>query len=178
MTHGNFMKMGFADSEDWMTGHMYIFNNTLLQPNNEGANGLGGESRIIKHCVSRNNILNVRPGDTHCISTDKRSVDNDFDYDLLSAPRYPAGQETHGIKGTPRYVPGAGFSFETKTGNFQLAAESPGRGKGVVIPNFCDVFSSGAPDMGAHEAGTPPMVFGVKAGFIPPAASEKGPAGH
>jgi hypothetical protein len=101
--------MGFANSEDWMTGQMYIFNNTLSQPKDEGANGLGGESRIIKHCVSRNNILHVRSGDTHSISTEKRSVDNDFDYDLLSAARYPADQEKHGIKGTPRYVPGAGF---------------------------------------------------------------------
>jgi hypothetical protein len=46
----------------------------------------------------------------------------------------------------------------------------------VVIPNFCDL--SGAPDMGAQEAGTPPMVFGVKAEFIPPAASANGPAGR
>ena len=55
LTHGNFLKMGFANSEDWMTGQMYIFNKTLFQPKDEGANGLGGESRIIKHCVSRNN---------------------------------------------------------------------------------------------------------------------------
>ena len=177
LTHGDFLKMGYANSEDWMTGQMYIFNNTLLQPKGEGANGLGGESRVIKHCVSRNNILHVRPGDTNSISTDKRSVDNDFDYDLLSAAKYPGDQEKHGIKGTPRYVPGAGFSFETKTGNFQLATDSPGLDKGEVIPNFCD-FSNGAPDMGAHEAGTPPMVFGVKAVFIPPAASAKSPAGH
>ncbi len=74
-------------------------------------------------------------------------------------------------------MPGAGFSFETKTGNFQLAADSPGRGQGVVIPNFCDGLD-GAPDMGAHEAGTPPMVFGVKAEFMPPAASSMSPAGR
>ena len=169
LTHGNFLKMGFADGEKWMTGHMYIFNNTLLQPNNEGANGLGGEGRVIKHCVTRNNILHVRPKDTHSISTDERSEDNDFDYDLLSAPRFPAEQEKHGIKGTPRYLPGAGFAVEARTGNFQLAADSLGLDQGVVIPNFCDVFN-GAPDMGAHEAGTPPMIFGVKSEFTPPAA--------
>jgi len=170
LTHGDFMKMGYADSESWMSGHMYLFNNTLLQPNNEGPNGLGGESRIIKHCVSRNNILHVRPGDTHAISTDKRSIDNDFDYDLLSASRYPAGQEQHGIKGTPHYVSGSGFSFQTKTGDFRLADDSPGRGKAAVIPNFCEP-TTGAPDVGAHQSGTPPMVFGVKAQFIPPAPS-------
>ncbi|MGA2497539.1 MAG: right-handed parallel beta-helix repeat-containing protein [Tepidisphaeraceae bacterium] len=169
LTHGNFMKMGFADSEKWMTGHMYVFNNTIFQAKDDAANGLGGESKTIKHCCSRNNLLHARSTDTHSISTDKKSVDNDFDYDLLSG-RYPADQEKHGIKGTPRYVPGAGFSFEKKTGIFQLDADSPGRGKGLVIPNFCDGFN-GAPDMGAHEAGTPPMVFGVKAEFVPPAAS-------
>ncbi len=174
LTHGGFMKMGFADSEDWMTGHMYIFNNTLLQPNDEGPNGLGTESRIIKHCVSRNNIYHVRSKDTHSISTDKRSADNDFDNDLLSAGRYPTDQEKHGIKGKPLYVPGAGFSFETKAGDFQLADNSPGRGKGEVIPNFCDAIN-GAPDMGAQQAGTPPMVFGVKAQFIPPVAPERMP---
>ena len=177
LTHGNFLKMGFAGTEDWMTGHMYIFNNTLLQPNGEGANGLGGDSRVIKHCVSRNNILNVRSNDTHSISTDKRSADNDFDNDLLSGGRYPAGQEKHGIKGTPRYVPGAGFSFESKTGNFQLADGSPGRGKAEVIPNFCNSVK-GSPDMGAQQAGTPPMVFGVKARFLPPPAPTKSSVGQ
>jgi hypothetical protein len=177
LTHGNFMKMGFADKEDWMTGHMYVFNNTIFQPQNEGATGLGGDSRIIKHCVTRNNIFQARSGDTHSISTCKTSADNDFDYDLLSA-RYPLDQEKHGIKGTPRYVPAAGFLCQTKTGNFQLAADSPGRRQAVVIPNFCEALDGGAPDMGAQESGTPPVVFGVKAEFLPSAASKKGSAGH
>src|SRR5205814_2189777 len=164
LTHGYFLKMGYADGETWMTGHMYIFNNTLLQPNDEGASGLGGESKPIKHCVSRNNILHVRSGDTHSISTDtKRSADNDFDYDLLSA-RYPSDQEKHGVKGKPHYAPGSGFSFESMRGNFQLAADSPGFQQGAVIPNFSDGFN-GAPHMGAQEAGSPPMIFGVKAEF-------------
>ena len=100
----------------------------------------------------------------------KRSDDNDYDYDLLSA-KYPTEQEKHGVKGTPRYVPAAGFKFETKTGNFELAADRSGIDKGVAIPNFCDTFNGAAPDVGAQEAGTPPMVFGVKAQFVPPTAS-------
>ena len=167
LTHGNFMKMGFADSEKWMTGHMYVFNNTMLQPNDEGAAGLGGDSRIIKHCVSRNNIFHVRSTDKNSISTEKKaSVDNDFDNDLLSGPRYPEGQEKRGIKGVPKYESGMGFSFETKTGNFHQAPDSPGAKKAEVIPNFCD--TSSTPDMGAHDTGAPPMVFGVKAVFVPP----------
>ena len=172
LTHGYFMKMGYADGDSWMTGHMYVFNNTIFQPNDEGANGLGGESKPIKHCVSRNNILQIRSGDTHSISTDKnRSDDNDFDYDLLSG-RYPADQEKHGIKGKPHYAPGAGFSSDTRTGAFQLASDSPGVDKGEVMPNFCDVFSGRAPDIGAQEAGAAPMVFGVKADFVSPASGE------
>ena len=166
--HGNFMKMGYANGEQWMTGHMYVFNNTLFQPKDEGANGLGGDSRIIKHCVTRNNIFNVRPGDTHVISTERKSsTDNDFDFDLLSAARYPANQEKHAIQGLPHYVQGAGFSFESKTGNFQLTADSPGYQKGETIPNFS------AGDMGAHEAGTAPMTFGVKALFVPPEQTKR-----
>ena len=41
MTHGPFMKMGFAGGENWMTGHMYVFNNTIFQEDDEGAGGLG-----------------------------------------------------------------------------------------------------------------------------------------
>jgi hypothetical protein len=171
LTHSNFMKMGYANDEKWMTGHMYVFNNTLFQPAGEGVNGLGGDSRLIKHCVTRNNLLHVRPGDTHSISTEKKSsVDNDYDYDLLSG-RYPDGQEAHGIKGVPTYVAGAGFSFDAKTGNFQQAPDSPGVKKGVAIPNFCEIPS---PDLGAQQSGTPPMVYGVKAEFVPTGATAPG----
>jgi hypothetical protein len=61
-------------------------------------------------------------------------------------------------------VRNAGFDFETKTGDFRLAPGSPGAGKGVSIPNFCDSFPGSAPDMGAHQAGTAGVVYGVRAG--------------
>jgi hypothetical protein len=170
MTHGYLFKMGCAGEEKWMTGHTYVFNNTIFQPNGEGTGGLGGSSRTIKHCVTRNNILHVRASDTRSISTEKKSsVDNDFDCDLLSA-RCPDGQEKNGLKGTPQYVPDAEFAFETKTGSFQLAPSSPGYDKGVAIPNFCDVFAGAGPDVGAHEGGAERMQFGVKAEFVPPGA--------
>jgi hypothetical protein len=154
------MKMGFAGSDKWMTGRLYVFNNTIFQAKDDGTHGLGGSTKPIRHCVSRNNILHVRSTDTHSIATGKDSVDNDFDYDLCSG-RYPPGQEKRGITGTPRYVKDAGFNFDTKTGNFRLAPDSPGAGKGVAIPNFCDTFTGAAPDMGAQDAGTEFMVYGV-----------------
>jgi hypothetical protein len=164
--HSGFLKMGFAGSQDWMTGHMYIFNNTIFQPDGKGAAGLGKDKRIIKHCVSRNNILHVRPEDSHSIAINASHEDNDFDYDLFSA-QYPDNQENHGVEGIPEYVPGAGFDFDSMTGNFQLKPTSKGYNEGIVIPNFCDVFHSDAPDMGAHEAGLDKMKFGIEAEFIP-----------
>jgi hypothetical protein len=160
--NGNFMKMGYAGSEDWMTGHMYVFNNTLWQANDDGPTGLG-EDRVIKHCVTRNNLLQIRSTERQSISRDKRSKDNDFDYDLVTG-QVPNNSEPHAIKEKPKYVPGAGFNFETKTGNFQQTPDSPGYHKAEIIPNFCEANS---PDMGAQQSGTPPMVYGVKAEFVP-----------
>ncbi|MCL2645968.1 MAG: right-handed parallel beta-helix repeat-containing protein [Phycisphaerales bacterium] len=167
MTHGPFMKMGFACDENFMTGHVYVFNNTVFQAKDDGADGLGGSSRIVKHTVTRNNIFQSRSKDTHSISTEPRNTDNDFDHDLISG-RVPRGAEPNGIKGTPKYVEGSGFNFETKTGSFHLAPNSPGYRKGIVIPNFIESNNGNLPDMGAHQSGTPPMVYGVKANFVPP----------
>src|SRR5262249_28748093 len=65
---GNFLKMGYASSEDWMTGHMYVFHNTIFRGDEWPATGgLGGE-RIVKHVVSRNNILQVREVRNHSLS--------------------------------------------------------------------------------------------------------------
>ncbi len=166
MTHGPFIKMGFADGEKWMTGAMYFFNNTIFQKDNEGATGLGGGGRIIKHCTSRNNILHVRREDKYSIAVSKSHEGNDFDYDLVSAA-YPPNQEQHGLKGMPQYVSGAGFDTGSKLGMFQLAPRSLGVDAGVAIPNFCEIMNGDHPDLGAHESGTEEMQFGVNAQFVP-----------
>ena len=167
MTHGPFMKMGYAGGEHWMTGHMYVFNNTIFQQQDNGSSGLGGESRIIKHCVSRNNILHVRDEDKYSIAKSDRHEDNDFDFDLISG-NCPAGQEKHALKGKPQFVPGAGFDRETRSGLFQLKADSIGADAAGIIPNFCEPVNGNPPDVGAHEQNAKPVRFGVKALFIPP----------
>ncbi len=167
MTHGPMVKMGFANGEQWMTGHMYFFNNTIFQEGDNGAGGLGGGGRIIKHCVTRNNILHVRSTDSRSIAVSDSHADNDFDHDMLSAG-HPEGHEEHGIRAEPRYAAGAGFDTETRTGMFQLEAGSAGVDAGVVIPNFCEAVDGNPPDMGAHERGTGRMRFGVEAAFNPP----------
>ena len=167
MTHGSFMKMGNAGGEKWMTGHMYIFNNTIFQEDNTGTGGLGGGSKIIKHCITRNNILHVRVGERRSIAVSRSHVDNDFNHDLTSAG-FPDNQEKQGLKGTPQYLQGAGFDSETRTGMFQLAPGSKGVDAGLVIPNFCEPINGNRPDLGAHESGTEKMQFGVRAQFVPP----------
>ncbi len=150
-----------------MTGHMYIFNNTVFQKENSGEDGLGGSGRIIKHCSTRNNILHVREGAPLGIALNKHHEDDDFDHDLISAG-FPDGHEKHGIQGKPDYVEGAGFDRGGRRADFQLAPGSPGVGAGPVIPNFCERADGKLPDIGAHESGTEEMRFGVKARFNPP----------
>ena len=167
MTHGPFMKMGYAGGDKWMTGHMYVFNNTVFQGSGPGAGGLGGGGRIIKHCTTRNNILHVRDADRRSIAVSRTHADNDFDYDLTSG-EFPEGHEKHGLKGSPKYVKSAGFDLKTKTGVFQLAPGSKGFDAAAIIPNFCEPIKVNKPDLGAHESGEPKMQFGVKAKFVPP----------
>ena len=167
---GNFLKMGFADSEDWMTGPMYIFHNTVFAEDGwlpEG--GLGGK-RIVKHTTTRNNILQVRSPEGHSASSDERNIDNDFDYDLYNG-QIPKGSEANGVKGQPGYDAGAGYDPATKTGRFQLRLGSPGLDAGVVVPNFSDGYHGTAPDTGAHERGDRPMTFGVSARWEPASTS-------
>lgn len=159
---GNFLKMGYAGSEDWMTGHMYVFHNTMFRADEYLATGGLGGDRLLKHVVSRNNILHVRSPRDRSVSNNRANVDVSTDYDLYNG-RIPAGAEPHGVRGEPVYEAGAGLDGATKTGRFQLAPDSPGVAAGEAIPNFSDGFSGKAPDIGAHPRGAPPMRFGVQA---------------
>jgi len=159
---GYFLKMGFAGGEHWMTGTQYVFHNTLFQ---DGpwlpTGGLGG-NRIVKHTVSRNNILHVHEPKNRSISGAKQNQNNDFDYDLYNG-QVPEGQEEHGVRALPVYGSDAGFDPATKIGRFQLAPDSPGAAAGDPIANFSSLRQGSAPDMGAHQRGAPPMRFGIRA---------------
>jgi hypothetical protein len=160
---GYFLKMGYAGGEKWMTGHQYIFHNTLFRSDEWLPTGGLGGNRIVKHTVSRNNVLHVRTPENRSASSNDHNVDNDFDYDLYNG-RVPEDQEAHGIRGEPVYAAGAGYDASTRTGRFQLAPSSPGAGAGEPIPNFSAGYPGRAPDVGAHQRGAPPMRFGVAAG--------------
>ncbi len=163
--HAPFIKMGYAGGIKWMTGHMYVFNNTILQPNNEGAGGLGvsdAANRYIKHCQTRNNILDVGSSANNSIAIRSENIDNNYDYDLYNGG-YPSGNGGNSIKGTPIYIKDAYFNFDEMKADFSLNSNSLGYDAGEIIPNFTDGFEGVAPDMGAFEAGKPPMEYGVKA---------------
>ena len=158
----------------WGGGRRYVFHNTLLQaappaganyPLGAGGGIVGtGENQPVTNTVSRNNIFQIwKP---HWASIAQTGDGNDFGYDLYNGK--VSVQEVKGIVGTPVYQDGNGWKSEAG-GMYQLSPKSPGYDAGVRIPNFNDDFLGAAPDMGAHEAGSPPMRFGVKS-----AAPERG----
>jgi hypothetical protein len=112
--------------------------------------------------MSRNNILHIHkpglPSIKDLTGVTYHDPLGDYDYDLyngnIDAYR---GAEPNGIHDVPIYDPTNG------EGEFALDPSSPGYDAGVVIPNFNDDYSGAGPDMGAHEAGSPPMEFGVNA---------------
>ena len=159
---GNFLKMGFANGEQWMTGHMYIFHNTVFRGDGWLPTGGLGGTRIVKHTTSRNNILQVREPQNFSLSPNPANIDNSYDFDLFNG-QIPTGVEPHGVRGEPVYVDKAGLDRTTFTGRFELAAGSPGVGAGEFIPNFSAGPANVRPDIGAHPRGAAPMTFGVGA---------------
>jgi hypothetical protein len=159
---------GFLKTSDNMGGgRIFVFHNTILQPPRppEGGPGTAGASQglgwggAIVNVTSRNNILHVT---RTAIRNQKGDALGDYDYDLYSGrSAIPAGQEMHGIKGEPTYAEGNGM--KDGNGQFSLAPTSPGYDAAVRLPNFNDDVMGQGPDIGAHEAGTPPMEFGVDA---------------
>jgi hypothetical protein len=155
---------GFGD------GRRYVFHNTSLQadpppgtvyPLGSGSGLAGpGSTQLLTNTVSRNNVFHIWKYWWNAIYN--VGANNDLDYDMTNgAFQAYAGAEVNGIIGTPIYETGQGWQNEAG-GYYQLAPNSPGYDRGVRIPNFNDVFTGAAPDMGAHEAGTARMRFGVQ----------------
>ena len=160
-----------GDKGSYGVGRQYWFHNTVLQPTRPGSQMPLGVVECLAawggpftETVSYNNIwhtyTNRRGKSISAGNTSKRNV---FDYDLCNN-RVVAyeGAEPHGIKGVPVYAPGNGPASGSG-GMYQLDRSSPGRDAGVVIPNFNDNYEGAAPDVGAHEAGSPRMEFGMDA---------------
>jgi hypothetical protein len=171
---GNFIKSRLYTDKKTGTasgGRIYLFNNTSLIPRQgSAASGFIAEfnaANPLRNVVSLNNIMNVENRRRNYSVKDRLGIDNLFDYDLLPGRTAfsdrPQRQEAHGIKGTPKFVPRWGLDAHSLRGTFALMTSSPGYDHGTIIPNFADQFSGRAPDIGAQEAGTPAMEFGVHA---------------
>jgi hypothetical protein len=167
-----FAKSGSASS--FGGGRRYVFHNTLLQapPPAGSAYTLGAGSGLVNagsttpltNTVSRNNVFHIWKDWWSSIDQGANGSGNDLDYDLYNGNiQAYSGAESHAIKGTPVYQAGNGWSSEAG-GQYQLSPSSPGFDRGVRLPNFNDDAQGTGPDMGAHEAGSAPMKFGVKAG--------------
>ena len=117
-----------------MTGHMYIFHNTLFRSDEWLPTGGLGGTRIVKHTVSRNNILHVRSPRDYSASGNRQNSDNDFDYDLFSG-RIPRARKPMGPRGTG-LCPDAGFDPATKTGRFPVRPGQSRRGGGPGHPQL------------------------------------------
>ena len=154
-----------TDRDFTFRGRIYVFHNTTLQPAQpQGVEyplgcsiGLGWGGPML-NTTSRNNILHVYKSWHGSINDKKKDPLGNYDYDLYNGKIGAAeGAESHGIHADPIYDPGNG------KGEFALDPSSPGYDAGMVLPNFNDGYTGSAPDMGAHESGTPALEFGVEA---------------
>jgi hypothetical protein len=167
-TRGPFLK---TSDQAPAGGRIYVLHNTLLQPPPlEGSSfprgcaaGLGAGGGM-SNVTSRNNILDVYLENRGSVNDFGADLEGDYDYDLYSGVIVAApGNETNGIHAAPVYVGVPTFCLVAGEGVFHLAPSSPGRDDAIRLPNFNDGYTGSAPDIGAHEALTPPMQFGVNA---------------
>ena len=168
---GRFIKAGgkIKNGIWYGSGRTYVFHNTVLQPH--PAQGqiypLGSDGGIIDsggevyEVISRNNILTNYQDGLEAFRDKTNSCTNDFDYDLyngnLDAHCASHPHQRHGIKALPV------FASDNGPGEYALAPRSPGFDAGMILPNFNDNYHGNGPDMGAFEANSPPMEFGVNA---------------
>ena len=147
-------------------GRRYIFHNTMLQATQAGVvYGLGasggisgtGAGKLLNNTVSRNNIFHNWRTWTAYYDV---GVGNDFANDMYNGSA--GAPVVGGITATPVYAPGHGWTSEAN-GLYQLAPGSPGFDKGMRIANFNDAHAGAAPDVGAHEASSGAMKFGIAA---------------
>lgn len=187
--------VGSKDNVYYGDGRVYVFHNTVLQePDAEGIlqgcnGGIDGSAGVLTNTVSRNNIFNIVNSNERSLNDNSSYTSgpkaNDLDYDLFNGTvRSPfTTSEAHGIKGVPIFDSSNGNMYDPfqTLMRFALSPNSKGYDAGIRIKNFNDNFTGKAPDMGAHEAGTLSMQFGVNAyrsyrDLTPPAVAVHTPA--
>lgn len=166
-------------------GPVYVYHNSWLTGTDVDSAFATHPDDHLRNIVSRNNVLptaryyvadlydGAKATDPKAPKMTADYIGCSFDYDLVS--RDSRGESAlaaigaHGLRGEPAWRKGHGPAAGTG-GNYQLADGSPGRNAGAALANFNRgaADEGGAPDMGAHEAGAPPMQFGVDAKWLVP----------
>lgn len=149
-------------------GRTYLLHNTALKPHDGPQNRKAveaGHGRVLRNTVSRNNVWRTgAPSGSYSISDDGRSPTNSFDFDLYNGlVRAAPGAEVNGTRAEPVHEDGWGMDPRTHAGSFALAPGSPGVDAGTPLPGFDDDWTGAAPDAGAHETGSSPVVYGAAA---------------
>ena len=158
----------FKSGSDSSLGHgrRYIFHNTMLQATQPGSSfplgggaGVGGtgSAQPVTNTVSKNNIYHLYKSGSTVYQV---GANTSFERDMSNGSWSVA--VVNGINATPTYAAGNGWQSEAG-GQYQLAAGTAGHDQAVRIANFNDAFLGGAPDVGAAEAGSAPMKFGLAA---------------
>jgi len=166
MERGGFLK---TSDNTPSGGKIYAFHNTILQPPPYGNNqyplgcspGLGHGGPML-NVTSRNNILQVYKSWHYSIWDRNEDPLADYDYDLYNGEIFAEfGQEANGMHDVPIYSQTPSYTLTNGSGIFTLDQSSPGYDSGERLANFNDTFLGAGPDIGAHEAGSPAMLFGA-----------------
>ncbi|MBN1466668.1 right-handed parallel beta-helix repeat-containing protein [candidate division KSB1 bacterium] len=163
---GEFIKCGgvYADGVWYGDGRIYAYHNTIVQPLGTGRLPLGcegafiAEGKSLYNAVSRNNIFTNSKLDSYTFrdnpQDDAHCGRNDFDYDLYTGriketcPNVMYEKNGIALTSNDQIV----FNPADPAGPYALMPGSPGHDAGVLLPNFNDVFTGAAPDMGAVES--------------------------
>jgi hypothetical protein len=139
---------------------IFVYHNTILCPPGSCDSLAAGNGEMLyeseyTRLVSRNNIYQTErwaaPG--HYAFYRMRLPYLSSDYELVNgAFDSPDTKGPHVINGEPRF----------RQGSYQLREDSPGFDAGVRLPNFNDGFQGKAPDIGAQEANSAPLTYGVR----------------
>ncbi len=173
---GSMIKVG--EKDEFGGGRKFVFHNTAIQP--KGAfNVFSGH--VNPNTVTRNNIFDC-PG--RLASSREQDIPCDFDYDLFTGMDRGIAQERHGVRGNPAFIKSYYLEFypastttTIKWGKVPMqqgdrtvtltdpviTVPNPVIDAGVKLPNFNDDYAGKAPDLGAFEAGRPPIRFGRRA---------------
>ncbi|KKQ46373.1 MAG: hypothetical protein US62_C0001G0016 [Candidatus Woesebacteria bacterium GW2011_GWA1_37_8] len=146
-------------------GRVYIFHNTTLQPNGV-TGGILDSGGDMSNVVTRNNIFQIRSIYWNSIRDSGGIQNYDIDYDFYNGKIILNNVDyvpLHSLKFTDPDFATQNFDRANGLGSFYLSPTSGGYDKAIVLPNFNGGYTGLAPDMGAHEAGTSPMEFGIGA---------------